>query len=368
MKRPAYDSPAVPIHWSRLQYVAGTREGVSVRPGTLERLIESYKDDPETLHNILGDDPHELSSIMENWILSDNPELRFIPTDSIVINIDKEAVRRSGMMMAGDSIPDKMHINLKGKRAVYKSELMMYEMLQQCNWERPIYMAMTVGSENKATVQDYFVQEGLAYRITPFNTAKSGKTIDTDKMYENLMTRFTFGGIDKPGLYLDETVLRMCNTHRRIFSQLASRLVQEDKLDKAEKVVAKAEQVIPPTTVPHSYSGGSLELARVWNIVGKKQQAIDIAYPVAIQAAEYLDWYLSLPSKMLLLSEKDCMYYIYQMHAAVGVLESAGSDKTIELAKKLDLYNQLLQAHLYGSVGMDAPEDEAEEEEEYDSI
>ena len=366
MKRPAYDSPAVPINWSRLQYVAGTREGVSVRPGTLERLIESYKDDPETLHNILGDDPHELSSIMENWILSDNPELRFIPTDSIVFTIDKEAVRRSGMMMAGDSIPDKMHISLKGKRAVYKSELMMYEMILRCNWERPIYMAMTVGSENKATVQDYFVQEGLAYRITPFNTRKSGKDIDTDKMYENLMTRFAFGGIDQPGLYLDETVMRMCNTHRRIFSQLASRLVQEGKLDKAEKVVEKAEKVIPPTSVPHSYSGGSLELARVWNAVGKKKEACDIAYPVAIQASEYLEWYMSLPGKMLLLSEKDCMYYLYQMHAALSIMESAGSDKTMELAKKLDLYNQMLQGRLYGSVGMDAAEEATEEEEVYE--
>jgi len=366
MKRPAYDSPAVPINWSRLQYVAGTREGVSVRPGTLERLIESYKGDPETLHNILGDDPHELSSIMENWILSDNPELRFIPTDSIVFTIDKEAVRRSGMMMAGDSIPDKMHISLKGKRAVYKSELMMYEMLLRCNWERPIYMAMTVGSENKATVQDYFVQEGLAYRITPFNTRKSGKDIDTDKMYENLMTRFSFGGVDQPGLYLDETVMRMCNTHRRIFSQLASRLVQEGKLDKAEKVVEKAEKVIPPTSVPHSYSGGSLELARVWNAVGKKKEACDIAYPVAIQASEYLEWYMSLPGKMLLLSEKDCMYYLYQMHAALSIMESAGSDKTMELAKKLDLYNQMLQGRLYGSVGMDAAEEATEEEEVYE--
>ncbi len=366
MKRPAYDSPAVPINWSRLQYVAGTREGVSVRPGTLERLIESYKDDPETLHNILGDDPHELSSIMENWILSDNPELRFIPTDSIVFTIDKEAVRRSGMMMAGDSIPDKMHISLKGKRAVYKSELMMYEMILRCNWERPIYMAMTVGSENKATVQDYFVQEGLAYRITPFNTRKSGKDIDTDKMYENLMTRFSFGGVDQPGLYLDETVMRMCNTHRRIFSQLASRLVQEGKLDKAEKVVEKAEKVIPPTSVPHSYSGGSLELARVWNAVGKKKEACDIAYPVAIQASEYLEWYMSLPGKMLLLSEKDCMYYLYQMHAALSIMESAGSDKTMELAKKLDLYNQMLQGRLYGSVGMDAAEEATEEEEVYE--
>ena len=369
MKRPAYDSPAVPIHWSRLQYVAGTREGISVRPGTLERLIESYKDDPETLRNILGDDPHELTSIIENWVLSDNPELRFIPTDSIVLTIDKEAVRRSGMMIAGDSIPDKMHISLKGKRAVYKSEMMMYEMIAQCNWERPIYMAMTVGPENKATVQDFFVQEGLAYRITPFNTTKSGKNIDTEKMYENLMTRFTFGGIDKPGLYIDETVMRMCNTHRRIFSQLASRLVQEGKLDKAEKVVEKAEEVIPPTTIPHSYSGGSLELARVWNSVGRKKEACDIAYPVAVQAAEYLEWYLNLPGKMLLLSEKDCMYYIYQMHAAVGIMESAGSDKTIELAKKLDLYNQMLQTRLYGSVGMDAEEESSDyEEDEEDTL
>ena len=363
MKRPAYDSPAVPIHWSRLQYVAGTREGISVRPGTLERLVETYKDDPETLRTLLGDNPFELRNIIDNWVLNENPDLRFFPTDSIVLTVDKEAVKRSGMMIAADSIPDKMHISLKGKRAVYKSEMMMYEMIAQCNWERPIYMAMTVGPENKATVQDFFVQEGLAYRITPFNTKKSGKNIDTEKMYENLMTRFSFGGIDKPGIYLDETVMRMCSTHRHIFSMLASRLVQEGKLDKAARVVAKAEQAIPPSSVPHSYGSGSLELARVWNTLGKKKEAIDIAYPVAMQGAEYLEWYLSLPVKILLLSERDCMYYLYQMHSALGILASAGYDKTLELTKRLDMYNHLLQSRLYGGVSVDADEDFDDEEE-----
>ena len=181
-------------------------------------------------------------------------------------------------------------------------------------------------------------------------------------MYENLMTRFTFGGIDTPDIYLDETVMRMCGTHRRIFAQLASRLVQEGKLDKAAKVVAKAEEAIPPTTVPHSYGSGSLELARTWNNIGGKKEACDIAYPVAVQAAEYLEWYLSLPGKILLLSERDCQYYIYQMHSALGVLESAGSDKTTELTKKLDSYYKQFQNRLYGSVGMDVDE---EEEEEY---
>ena len=369
MKRPSYDSPAVPIHWSRLQYVAGTREGITVRPGTLERLVESYKDDPQTLRDLLGDDPFELKSIIDNWVLSDNPDLRFIPTDSIVFTIDKEAVRRSGMMMAGDSIPDKMHISLKGKRAVYKSEMMMYEMIAQCNWERPLYVAMTVGPDNYGHLNDYFVQEGLAYRITPFKTTNSGKDIDTEKMYENLMTRFAFGGIDKPGIYLDETVMRMCGTHRRIFAVLASRLVQEGKLDKAADVVAKVEKVIPPSNVPHTYTSGSLELARVWNTIGGKKEANDIALSIANKASEYLEWYLNLPNKMLLLDQKECFSYFYQMHSALGIMESAGSNKVMELSKKLDLYNQLIQARFYGSVGMDAQAeeaDEAEEEEAYE--
>ncbi len=367
MKRPAYDSPAVPIHWSRLQYVAGTREGVTVRPGTLERFIESFQGDPAELRQLLGDDPFDLRNIIDKWVLNENPDLRFIPTDSIVLTVDKEAVRRSGMMIAADSIPDKMHISLKGKRAVYKSEMMMYEMMAQCNWERPLYMAMTVGPENKATVQDFFVQEGLVYRITPFNTAKSGKNIDTEKMYENLMTRFAFGGIDKPGIYLDETVMRMCSTHRRIFSQLALRLVQEGKLDKAEKVVAKAEQAIPSFAVPHSFSSGSLDMARVWATLGKYKEAGDIAYPVALQAKEYLDWYAALPDNILRISEKDCYYYLYQMHSALGILESTSNPKTQELSKQLDLYNQLIQGRLYGSVGMSQAEPEAEEYEE-DSV
>ncbi|MCR4995231.1 MAG: DUF2723 domain-containing protein, partial [Bacteroidales bacterium] len=215
MKRPAYDSPSVPIKWKRIEYVAGTREGIRVSPGTLEEAIEYYKSDPVKMRELLGENPYELSTIIDRWILNPNKEMQIFPTDSVVITIDKEAVRRSGMMIAADSIPDVMHISLKGKRAVYKSEMMMYEMLARCNWERPLYVAMTVGSENYGNLGNNFVQEGLANRITPFNTKVSGKRVDTERMYDNMMNRFKFGGIDNPDIYLDETVLRMCYTHRR---------------------------------------------------------------------------------------------------------------------------------------------------------
>ena len=150
---------------------------------------------------------------------------------------------------------------------------------------------------------------------------------------------------------------------------LASRLVQEGKLDKAADVVAKVEKVIPPSNVPHTYTSGSLELARVWNTIGGKKEANDIALSIANKASEYLEWYLNLPNKMLLLDQKECFSYLYQMHSALGIMESAGSNKVMELSKKLDLYNQLIQARFYGSVGMDAQAeeaDEAEEEEAYE--
>jgi hypothetical protein len=250
------------------------------------------------------------------------------------------------MMIAGDSIPDFMHISLKGKRAVYKSEMMMYEMLAQCNWERPLYVAITVGKDNYGSLGDYFVQEGLANRITPFKTVDTGKDMDTDRMYENIMTRFAFGGIDNPDIYLDETVTRMCYTHRRMIAQLATRLLQEGKKDKAARLIAYAEKVLPPTTLPHNYAGFSLDLARAWIAVGNKKMAEKIAYPVAANAVEYLNWYMSLPGKILVQSEKDCMYYLYQMHAATEVLQDAGSNKAKDMAVILEAFNNALQNHV----------------------
>ena len=348
MKRPAYDSPAVPITWKRLQYVTGTREGIPVRPGELERAMEILKDDPETMKRLLGENPYELSNIIDRWILNDSePSLQIFPTDSVVITIDKEAVRRSGMMMAGDSIPDVMHISLKGKRAVYKSEMMIYEMLCRCNWERPIYVACTVGSDNYGSLGRNFVREGLADRITPFDTEKSGRTMDTERMYDNIMNKFRFGGLDNPDIYLDETVSRMCYTHRRLMASLAMQLLREGNREKALNVASYAEKVIPAATVPHNYMSGSMDLARVWLGLGHKQEAEAIASPVAQNAVEYLQWYAGLKPTVQQSCVRDIMYNIYQLNGAVDILKEAGSAKHAEMDTQLATYQSMFANYLY---------------------
>ena len=141
---------------------------------------------------------------------------------------------------------------------------MMLEMISQCNWTRPVYVAITVGQENYMNLGDNFIQEGLANRITPFTTNAPGmKNFDTERVYTNLMTRFKFGGLDKKGIYLDETVMRMCYTHRRLFAQLALNLIQEGKKDKAAKALAYAEKVIPAYNVPMNYLSGGIDIAKL---------------------------------------------------------------------------------------------------------
>ena len=347
MKRPAYDSPAVPITWKRLQYVTGTREGISVRPGELERAIEILKDDPQAMKELLGENPYELSNIIDKWILNDDEVLQCFPTDSVVITIDKEAVRRSGMMIAGDSIPDVMHISLKGKRAVYKSEMMIYEMLCRTNWERPMYVACTVGSDNYGSLGNNFVREGLADRITPFNTKESGMTMDTERMYDNLMNKFRFGGLDNPDIYLDETVLRMCYTHRRLFATLAMQLMREGKEEKALEVVRYAKEVIPAETVSHNYMSGSMDLARVWLMHGEKQEAEGIVTEIATNACEYLDWYATLKPRVQQSCAQDILYNVYQLSNAVEILESAESANLKEMEEKLQAYHIMFSGYLY---------------------
>ena len=315
MKRPAYDSPSVPIEWDRIDYVAGHNEAVAIRPEAMDAILKYYEQSPEEAKKEFGDNPFELKNILKHWVTNAKDGLQMIPTDSIVLKLDKNAILRSGMMIPDSlhgQIPEYMHISLKGKRMLYKSELMMLEMLANTNWERPMYMAITVGQENHLNLGNNFMQEGLAYRITPFNTTATNARIDSEKMYDNLMHKFKFGGIDKKGIYLDETVLRMCDTHRRMFVQLSTQLIKEGKKEQALKALNYCEQVIPASNVPHDYiMSSSKEMAMNFATLGEYKKAEDILNQMANNAVEYLTWYLSLDDTRLASSYENCMRYFY---------------------------------------------------------
>ena len=345
MKRPAYDSPSVPITWPRIDFCSGTNDYIEVRPAMKQQLLDFYREYPKEARAAFGDEPFEVKNIMKYWVRSKDNETHVIPTDTLYITIDKEAVRRSGMMMASDTIPDRMVISLAGKRAIYKNDMMMLEMLAQCNWERPLYVATTVGSDNYMNLGDNFVQEGLAYRITPFNTKTPGaKNFDTEKVYNNVMNRFKWGGLDKPGLYIDETVMRMCYTHRHLLAQLAMQLIAEGQNAKAEKVLRKAEKVLPEYNVPYTFMSGAADMARAYALIGKKADAARILNKVWADAKSYADYYLQLTGSRFMMSQNDVLRQLYIMQNIADITQACDHSLANQRLKTVNALYAVYQA------------------------
>ena len=346
MRRPAYDSPALPITWSRYFYVDnGKHTYYPIRPEGKAMLDEIKKNNP-------GVDPYEVSYIIDHYVKKDQGG--YFPTDSMVVSIDKEAVRRSGMFlpMGPDSIPDKMIISLKRmadkQGGLYRQDVMIYEMLAHANWKRPMYMSVTLGADNYAGLENYLVLEGLAYRITPFNYGGMG-VIDADLMYKNMMNRFAYGKVNQKDIYLDETVVRMCRTHRRMMSMLADNLVRKGDKKRALNILNKAKEMLPESTVP--YTDDDAQLATLWLEAGNKAEAAAVAKKVANYDMQYLNYISSLGPERVNTYSRTCYFLVTSLVEVVRTLNESGDkeagiyQKRIEEISKSDAF--ALGFHVY---------------------
>ena len=358
MIRPAWKSPSLPITWPRIDYCSGMNEYVTVNPELKDQILEYFKQDPEAAAKQFGEDPFEVGNVLKRWVRGnkENDDMHCIPTDTLYLNINKENVLKSGIMLPKDSagnvvIPDRMAISLAGKRALYKGDLMLLEIISHSNWTRPLYVALTVGQENYMNLGENFIQEGLVNRITPFHTNDSNN-FDTEKVYDNVMTKFKFGGLEKPGLYLDETVMRMCATHRRLFGSLIKHLVDEDKLEKAKNAILYAEKVLPTYNIPMTYMSGGADFAEAYYKLGMNKKAEETLGAMWKNSVQYIRYYLSLNQSRFMSSQRDCMYNLYIMQRFCEI--AAGYNKPLADKMNAEL-NQLVAAYQSrgGSMGVD---------------
>jgi len=300
LMRPAYDAPGVPAAWQRVDYTTGRNDYIEVVPEVRQQLDDYYRTHPQQAREQFGDEPYELKNILKYWVCAADDEMHIIPTDSLYIKVDKDAVRQSGMMLPSDTIPDRMEISLKGRRALLKSDLMLLQMLSECNWRRPVYVCNSVGAESYLHLDSYLVTEGLADRITPFkNPSPQVRFTDTQRTYDQLMHRFRFNGTSRPDIYLDDPNKNMLYRYRRLFAQLALALIAEHQDQKAALVLQRAEKVIPYYNIPADYLyGNDLDIARAYLLIGKTADAKRVVRLLWQKYAQYLRWYDSLDSRL----------------------------------------------------------------------
>jgi len=230
------------------------------------------------------------------FMLSDDPRFQqgqyFIPAKKFVIPADSAE-------LSSWVVPEKFQENQVDQvqfsitdQVLYKNMLTVMDLMGTNDWERPIYFSTTVSSDNYLNLNPYFLREGLALRVAPVRYSNSnylGK-VDADEMYTKLMEDFDWGGLDTPGIYMDENNLRMTIHYRYAFSVLAGALTDEGRTDEAKEVLDRCMQRMPEENVP--YNAGITPLIQGYFGVGDTATANSMVEKYEQKLESELEYYL----------------------------------------------------------------------------
>lgn len=238
LKRVTNESAPLPISMKPSQYVQGVRD------------VMYYQD-----YKIAGS--VELSNILA-ILLSENPEDKlplqdgsrenFIPTKNFKLTVNKADVMKNGVVSAADSSKIAPALEWSfNKNYVTKGTLAFFDILVHNNWERPIYFASTVPSDQYNGLDNYLYNEGLALRLLPLKadtSANKPELINTPVLYKNVMNKFVWGNI-RNAKYLDPQSADDISIFTNIFNNTISGLIREGKTEDAKKVVNRYFEVMP---------------------------------------------------------------------------------------------------------------------------
>ncbi|RYY35486.1 MAG: DUF2723 domain-containing protein [Sphingobacteriaceae bacterium] len=268
MKKHMNESDPLPITMPNEKFEAGVRDVI-------------YYNDEGIKGNI------ELKEIFD-FITSDKTlvELRnggkanYLPTKNFKLTIDPNQVVKTGTVPANEAakITPEIDWTYPGNY-ITKDNLALIDILAHNNWKRPVYFAVTVGSDNMVGLDKYLYNEGFAYRLMPLKADTNATPLEATnslKMYDNMMNKFKYGNF-KTATYLDHESLTMfLPLITRMYMTLADNLVKEGHVTEAKNLLKKYEEVMPDIIpqpevavrkyymIESAYGIGETQLANKW--------------------------------------------------------------------------------------------------------
>jgi tetratricopeptide (TPR) repeat protein len=310
MKRRQYESAPVPFSIPEYKYRQGTRDLIVLNDDTvltpLEDALAYCLDDSK-----IQDFGYKKFSVMPNYQFS------------FAVSKENQA-KFSQFVGANDSLVNNLTFALldddgeNPRQFITKAQLMVMDLIVHNNWERPIYFAVTTGSEAYMGLEPYFQLEGLAYRLTPifhtdYDRDNMSGGVASELMYDNVMNKFQWGNIDTKDIYLDENNRRMVTNLRMQMNNLAEQFIIENKMDKAVAVLNKSLSALPEKNAPYDQPQIMWQTAELLFKAGDLQTATKLAERVFELNNQMLDYYQSLTS-----AEKKTIERKMQMSAFVN--------------------------------------------------
>jgi len=273
MKSKAYTSEPLPLSLPKTLYYDGVNNQVAVFENERVKREKGWATAKEVINFInSGSDVSKLSFYGD--------DIYYIPTRTIRIPVDREAVLANGTVRPedADKIVPYIDIRLKGSWII-KSQLMVLDILANNNWKRPLYFVSGY-HDDALGLEEYFQLEGLAYRLVPVKGENKGwyeyGRIDNDILYEKIM-KFEWTGANDPDVYIDYYHKRTLSVVRvRLnYARLAKSLAAAGDIEKANNVLDRCMSLISPSVV--GYDMFMADIVDAYFMAGNKEKAISLA-------------------------------------------------------------------------------------------
>ena len=300
MLRPAYDSPALPLGWETEDYSYGNNDAVRLEPELHDRVLALYQQEPHTLKRILGETPFDMANILRHWVFNrtdgmseedvrlrqyvkalacgredewETLDIRCIPTDSAFV------MQKSG---------EKMPLSFAGMDMLLKSDLLILQLLVNDDETRPLYLTTSMNIDERPYLKPHLVLEGLLYHIVPSDTTETETRVNVERLYENIMKNFSYGGLSAGNVYADYDVRKMAYGHQHKMATLIDTLLGQGDNERAMAVVRKWQQEMPQQVVP--YDAAALSMLNCLYHTGHHAEADTLARDMLSRSFEWLGW------------------------------------------------------------------------------
>jgi hypothetical protein len=290
MSRKAWDSDALPFTLPYEKYIEGERVQLPV-----EEMIKEPTPIRKVMEFVGSDDPKAKVDLSGR-----GDYFNFIPVKEFIVDVDSAHVIATGAVRPyhADRMLSPLIWKFSNSMAI-KDDLAVMDFVAGNNWERPLYYSVTVPASTYIGLQDHFILEGMAYRVSPvrIDPPVQGETgmVDTREMYENMINNFRWGNADKEGVYLDENNRRMIDVFRRQFARLAIALVAEGDTVRAIAAVEKGMSIVPPDKMPYDYF--SSDLGEALALAGKTEDAEKLFREIVSNSLTSLSFIAALPDE-----------------------------------------------------------------------
>ncbi|MEN8703768.1 MAG: DUF2723 domain-containing protein [Polaribacter sp.] len=351
MKKKSYDADPIPSELTHDEYKYGTLDVAYYFQELFPQLKDSVLELKDFMKWIRSDSKRTFYDLDEDG----NPE-KILPTNKIRIPVNKENVLKYGIVAQKDANKIVPYIDITIDRAIAKNTILMLDILNNFNWERPIYFTGGSNTDSEYVwLKDYLQLDGVAFKLVPIKTPtkvfnENGQMvreltlfdigrIDTEKMYNNIQ-KWDWRNINDGKIYLDEQTKRNVISLRNSLMRLSAAFAEEGDTIKAIEVLDLSLDKMPIEDFDH-YSL-SMEYPEMYYKLGEVKKARKNAEDLIRLFKEKLIWFSTFSSEDfdIIFEEFDVTFrYLYR-----GIIDQVSRyDTDQEFIKELqDEFNKTL--------------------------